>query len=164
MDGPASAWIEIDGRRWRATDPHIPDPLRQELVDALMDARRAVAAARRASDPDAEAAARRQVHRTKVALGERGSPWWDRSDGEVDVERVEAVVLALLDHRGPGSICPSDVARVVGGDAWRASMEPVREVVRNLAAAGTVAVTQRGEVLDPATPWRGPVRIRRPSG
>ena len=162
-EGPPSAWIEIDGRRWRATDPRIPDALRQELVDALMDARRAVAAARRDADPDAEAEARRRVQRAKVALGERGSPWWDRGDGEVDAERAEATVLALLDHRQRGSICPSDVARVVGGDAWRASMEPVRDVVRRLAAAGTVAVTRRGEELDPAAPWRGPVRIRRPA-
>ena len=34
----------IDGRRWRATDPSIPDSFRQELVDELMDARRAVKA------------------------------------------------------------------------------------------------------------------------
>lgn len=33
-------WIVIDGRRWRATDPSIPEPLRQELVNNLMAARR----------------------------------------------------------------------------------------------------------------------------
>ena len=42
----------------------------------LMDARRAVAAARRAADPAAERAARDRVHAAKVALGERGTPWW----------------------------------------------------------------------------------------
>lgn len=30
----------VDGRRWRATDPSIPEPLRQELVNELMAARR----------------------------------------------------------------------------------------------------------------------------
>ena len=37
-------WIVIGGRRWRASDPEIPAPLRTELVAELMDdARRLVA-------------------------------------------------------------------------------------------------------------------------
>lgn len=36
--------VIIDGRRWRATDPSIPERFRQELVDELMSARRAVKA------------------------------------------------------------------------------------------------------------------------
>ena len=40
-------YIVVDGRRWRATDPAIPESLRRQLVDELMDARRAVR-----SDPD----------------------------------------------------------------------------------------------------------------
>jgi hypothetical protein len=76
--------------------------------------------------------------------------------------RLGATVLALAQHRAPDrTICPSDVARAVGGDGWRSLMEPVREVVRDLASAGEVEVTQRGEVLDPMGSWRGPVRIRR---
>jgi hypothetical protein len=31
---------------------------------------------------DAEAAARAGVHATKVALGERGTPWWEQDEGE----------------------------------------------------------------------------------
>lgn len=34
----------VGGRRWRASDPSIPEALRQELVDELMGARRALAA------------------------------------------------------------------------------------------------------------------------
>ncbi len=67
----------IDGRRWRATDPSIPEERRQELVDELMDARRAVGTAKRASDAAGEKAARARVHAAKVALGERGKPWWE---------------------------------------------------------------------------------------
>ena len=37
--------VVITGRRWRATDPAIPESFRQELVDELMSARRAVKAA-----------------------------------------------------------------------------------------------------------------------
>lgn len=68
----------IDGRRWRATDPGIPEERRQELVNELMDARRAVGAAKRAGDEEAERAARARVHAAKVALGERGPKWWER--------------------------------------------------------------------------------------
>jgi hypothetical protein len=70
--------VIIDGREWRATDPSIPEERRQELVNELMAARRAVGAAKRASDPDAEREARARVHAAKVALGERGEPWWKR--------------------------------------------------------------------------------------
>lgn len=41
-----------------------------------MAARRAVQAAKRQGDAGATAAARRRVHAAKVALGERGPPWW----------------------------------------------------------------------------------------
>ena len=65
------------GRLWRATDPSLSEEERQRWVDALMDARRAVAAAKRAEDPQAEKTARAAVHEAKVALGERGPVWWD---------------------------------------------------------------------------------------
>lgn len=42
----------------------------------LMDARRAVGAAKRADDAEAETSARALVHAAKVALGERGPAWW----------------------------------------------------------------------------------------
>ena len=70
---------------WRASNPHLPEDERQRYVDALMDARRAVGAAKRAGDLAAEKAARAQVHQAKVALGERGPVWWD--DGAPDYNR-----------------------------------------------------------------------------
>lgn len=75
---PDGRYVIIDGRRWRATDPSLPEERRQELVNELMSARRAVGAARRAGDAGAEAAARARVHAAKVALGERGPKWWER--------------------------------------------------------------------------------------
>ncbi len=101
------------------------------------------------------------VQQAKVALGERGDPWWESPTTAGWSERLRAVVLALAGHRAPDrTICPSDAARAVGGDSWRSAMDPVREVVRELARAGEVEVTQRGVVLDPDVDWRGPVRIR----
>ena len=66
-------WVVIDGRRWRATDPEIPEPFRRELVDELMAARREVGTRRRAHDAVAERDARDRVQQAKVALGERGT-------------------------------------------------------------------------------------------
>jgi len=75
---PDGRYIIVDGRRWRATDPSIPEERRQELVNELMSARRAVGAAKRADDEEAEREARARVHAAKVALGERGPKWWER--------------------------------------------------------------------------------------
>ena len=72
-------YVVIDGRRWRATDPSIPEAERKRLVSELMKARRDIAKALRDKDEEAEAAARRRVNKAKVALGERGVKWWEKS-------------------------------------------------------------------------------------
>ena len=76
---PDGHHVIIDGRRWRATDPNLPEERRRELVSELMSARRAVGAAKRSGDEAAERAARERVQAAKVGLGERGTPWWERS-------------------------------------------------------------------------------------
>lgn len=74
--------------------------------------------------------------------------------------RLEKAILHLLDRRGrTGSICPSEAARVVGGDDWRTLMERSRRAARRLMAAGAVDIIQRGRVVDPSTA-RGPIRVR----
>ena len=74
---PDGRYIVVDGRRWRASDPRLPEDRRRELVRELMSARRDVGAAKRADDPQAERHARDRVHAAKVALGERGPAWWE---------------------------------------------------------------------------------------
>ena len=78
-------YIIVRGRLWRTSNPALSEERRELLVKRLMDARRAVAAAKRANDPDAEKLARSQVHQVKVDLGERGPVWW--SDGTPDYNR-----------------------------------------------------------------------------
>lgn len=73
-------YVVISGRRWRATDPAIPEDAAAVLRRALMAARRDVGAALRAGEDPAPARAR--VQAAKVALGERGTPWWEQSPDE----------------------------------------------------------------------------------
>jgi hypothetical protein len=69
-------YVVIDGRRWRATDPAIPDERRAELQRVLMAWRRDV---RRTRGTDEEQVSRAGVQAAKVALGERGDPWWEQT-------------------------------------------------------------------------------------
>jgi len=85
---PDGRYVVIDGRRWRATDPAIPEDRRAELTKALMAWRREV---RRAKGTPDEQAARDGVQAAKVALGERGTPWWEQTLAERR-ERWSAVV------------------------------------------------------------------------
>lgn len=88
-------WLVINGRRWRRTDPSLPEDVVAALTSHLGRARSAVRTARRAAeeDPDALAAARARVNLAKHGLGERGPHWWDRPEDE----RREAALSALAE-------------------------------------------------------------------
>lgn len=77
-----------------------------------------------------------------------------------------AVEAALRDRlgrvRSGGTVCPSEAARDVSADDWRRLMDPARDAVRRLVAAGEAEVTQHGEVVELDTA-RGPIRVR-PAG
>jgi hypothetical protein len=80
---PDQRYIIVRGRLWRASNPTLPEPIRQSLVNSLMQARRAVRLFK--DDPKKLAKARSLVNRAKVLLGERGLVWWD--DGLPDYNR-----------------------------------------------------------------------------
>lgn len=76
-------------------------------------------------------------------------------------DELEAAIVTLLDQRRPGAtICPSEVARAVGGASWRPLMDEARAAAARLVAAGEVEITQAGAVVDLAEA-SGPIRIRR---
>ncbi len=79
-------WIVVDGRRWRAADPALPDEVRARLLHHLGVARSAVRSAGRSDDATALAAARARVQLAKTGLGERGRAWWEQDD---DARRAE---------------------------------------------------------------------------
>ncbi len=82
---PDGRYFVVQGRLWRMSDPALETAQRESLVKQLMDARRAVVAAKRTKDQMAEDDAHAPVDRTKRALGERGPVWWD--DGAPDYHR-----------------------------------------------------------------------------
>ena len=84
----------------------------------------------------------------------------DRAPGAEDWERA---ILALLDERAEtASICPSEVARSLGGKGWRAAMDAVRQAAARLVKRGALRVTQGPREVDVLSA-RGPVRLRRPA-
>ncbi len=155
-------YVVVNGRRWRRTDPAIPDQLRSQLVAELMSARRAV---KDATDEDERRLARDRVQDAKVALGERGEKWWEDSTPDGRATRIAATARALLRHRRPGAtICPSEIARVIGGDQWRRRSAEVREAVLAMAVGSELEVRQRHEPVDPVPAPRGPIRLALPRG
>jgi hypothetical protein len=82
---PDGRYLVVRGRLWRATNPHLGTQPREHLVHALMDARRAIKAAKASGDEAALAAARHAVDSAKRGLGERGPVWW--TDGAPDLNR-----------------------------------------------------------------------------
>lgn len=151
--------VVLGGRRWRASDPSIPESLRSQLVHELMAARRAVKVA--GGDPAAVVGARARVQDAKVALGERGGRWWEpEREGGLDDARVAATTRALLRHRAPeATVCPSELARAVASPGWRPVMDAVRAVAAALVTCGEIEVRQRGAVVDVGA--RGPIRYGR---
>ncbi|GJD36227.1 DUF3253 domain-containing protein [Methylobacterium aerolatum] len=78
---------------------------------------------------------------------------------------IEETMLRLVAERGAGkTICPSEVARALGGahpDGWGPLMQPVRRVAVRLAHEGRVAILRKGRPVDPDD-FRGVYRLALP--
>ncbi|GAA1726861.1 hypothetical protein [Aeromicrobium alkaliterrae] len=75
-------WLVIDGRRWRRTDPALPEDVVEALKSHLGQARSAVRQAKRSGDDAAMRRARDRVQVAKTGLGERGPEWWDVAEAD----------------------------------------------------------------------------------
>ncbi|QXI30017.1 hypothetical protein [Pseudomonas vanderleydeniana] len=82
---PDGRYFVVKDRLWRCSNPALPESLRQQHVNELMQARRDVKQAMGNDDAHALKVARARVDAAKVALGERGAPWW--TDGSPDYNR-----------------------------------------------------------------------------
>lgn len=80
-------------------------------------------------------------------------------------EEIEAMVLRLVAERGTDkTICPSEVARALGGahpDGWGPLMQPVRSVAVRLAHQGALVIKRKGKVVDPDS-FKGVYRLALP--
>lgn len=80
---------------------------------------------------------------------------------------IAETMLRLVAERGAGkSICPSEVARALGGpqpEGWGPLMKPVRRVAVGLAHAGRLAILRKGQPVDPDD-FRGVYRLALPAG
>jgi hypothetical protein len=102
---PDGRYFVVRGRLWRMANPALSDEERSRLQRDLMRARSDLGRARRTGDVAARLDARRRIDAAKVALGERGEPWW--TDGAPDYNRRMAVNTPYRDWfdglpRAPG--------------------------------------------------------------
>ena len=87
-------WLIVDRRRWRRTDPSLPEDVVQALKSHLGRGRSGVRVAKRAADEDAVAAARARVGLAKHGLGERGPYWWNDPE-DVRLARAQEALRQL---------------------------------------------------------------------
>ncbi len=89
-------WIVVDGRRWRAEDPALPEDAAARLRSHLGRARSAVRTS--TSDTDTQRA-RDRVQLAKEGLGERGDAWWELPETERAARAADR--LERLDELAP---------------------------------------------------------------
>jgi hypothetical protein len=82
---PDGRYFVVEGRLWRCSNPALEPDEKERLTRRLLRARRAVLQALRINDTARVREARRRIDQLKVALGERGAPWWD--DGAPDYNK-----------------------------------------------------------------------------
>jgi hypothetical protein len=78
----------------------------------------------------------------------------------VDRATLRQHLLEKVQARGAEkSICPSEVARDLGGAEWRSLMEPIRNVGAELVESGEILALQRGQSVHPLSA-KGPIRFQ----
>lgn len=85
--------------------------------------------------------------------------------GSIPPERIEETMLRLATERGADkTICPSEVARALGGDhpdGWGPLMPAVRAAAVRLMKAERLVILRKGRPVDPDD-FRGVYRLSVP--
>ena len=95
-------YIVVRGRRWRATDPDLPEEISGPLRSELGRARSAIG---RSQDPGEVRAWRDRVQLAKEGLGERGEAWWEMGPAD-RAERARERLDRLRSTDVTGSSAP----------------------------------------------------------
>jgi hypothetical protein len=91
--GSDERWLLINGRRWRRTDPCLPENVVEALTSHLGRGRSGVRTAKKSGNDALVAAASQRVGIAKHGLGERGPYWWD----EPELDRIARARAALVE-------------------------------------------------------------------
>jgi hypothetical protein len=62
---------------------------------------------------------------------------------------LQDAILQLIEARSGKTICPTDAARLAGGDSWRRLLPAVRQAAVHLARSGAIAIYRHGKPVDP---------------
>ena len=95
---PDGRYIVVRGRRWRATDPDLPDEVTGPLRSELGRARSAIGRVEHAEEVRAW---RDRVQLAKEGLGERGEAWWEMDPAD-RAERARERLARLRSTDIPG--------------------------------------------------------------
>ena len=98
---PDGHYIIVNGRRWRATDPSIPEDALKELNHYLAKGRSGVRGKQGKENEAAVKLARKRTGLAKLGLGERGTPEWWKDTDHGRCERWEAALRELRSLDGP---------------------------------------------------------------
>lgn len=78
-------------------------------------------------------------------------------------EVIAETILRFVAERGAGkTVCPSEVARELGGphpENWSPLMQPVRRVAVRMTKAGEVAILRKGKPVEDPDDFRGIYRL-----
>ena len=97
------------GRRWRKTDPSLPEDVKARLMSHLGRGRSGVRNSAKGDDGAALPRARRTVQLAKEGLGERGTAWWEQTAAERKARWTAALEeLDTLRARNQGSTPDGD--------------------------------------------------------
>lgn len=82
-------------------------------------------------------------------------------------EAILALLTSQRETKGSGlSICPTQVAKRLegdaGGEAWRRHLPLVRRTAVAMAKSGDIAITRKGKPVDPDT-FKGVYRLALPA-
>ncbi|MEH3147298.1 MAG: DUF3253 domain-containing protein [Methylobacterium frigidaeris] len=81
-------------------------------------------------------------------------------------ELIAETLLRLVAERGADkTVCPSEVARALGGphpDGWGPLMQPVRRQAVRLMKQGRVAILRKGRPVEDPDDFRGVYRLSLP--
>ncbi|WP_407519874.1 DUF3253 domain-containing protein [Methylobacterium oryzisoli] len=89
----------------------------------------------------------------------------ESSRARPDDAAITETLLRLVAERGADkTVCPSEVARALGGshpDGWGPLMQPVRRAAVRLMKDGRVVILRKGRAVDPDD-FRGIYRLSLP--